>query len=79
MWGGYLDSDSLQFGFKSGTGTDQCTWLLSSVAEHHLLRGSPTLCSLGCEERFPKCEVLRSVLEVSGGEEATTHSGEGAH
>ena len=36
------------------------------------------LLSLGCEERFPKCEVLRSVLEVSGGEEATTHSGEGA-
>ena len=46
LWGHHLDSDSLQFGFKPGTGTDQCTWLLLSVAEHHLLRGSPTLCCL---------------------------------
>ena len=46
LWGHHLDSDSLQFGFKPGTGTDQCSWLLLSVAEHHLLRGSPTLCCL---------------------------------
>ena len=46
VWGGHLESDSLQFGFKSGTGTDQCTWLLHSVAEYYLLRGSPTLCCL---------------------------------
>jgi hypothetical protein len=35
LWGDYLTSDSLQFGFKTGTGTDQCTWLLHSVAEHY--------------------------------------------
>ena len=46
VWGSYLESDSLQFGFKAGTGTDQCTWLLHSVAEYYLLRGSPTLCCL---------------------------------
>ena len=46
VWGGHLESDSLQFGFKAGTGTDQCTWLLHSVAEYYLLRGSPTLCCL---------------------------------
>ena len=46
LWGHHLDSDSLQFGFKPGTGTDQCSWLLLSVAEHHLLRGSSTLCCL---------------------------------
>ena len=37
------------------------------------------LLPLGCEERFPKCEVLGSVPEVSGGEKVTTHRGEGAH
>jgi len=46
VWGGHLESDSLQFGFKAGTGTDQCTWLLHSVAEYYYLRGSPTLCCL---------------------------------
>ena len=46
IWGGHLQSDTLQFGFKPGTGTDQCTWLLHTVAEHYLLRGSPTLCCL---------------------------------
>ena len=46
IWGGHLESDSLQFGFKPGTSADQCTWLLHSVAEHYLHRGSPTLCCL---------------------------------
>ena len=46
IWGHHLESDTLQFGFKPGTGTDQCTWLLHSVAEHYLLQGSPTLCCL---------------------------------
>ena len=32
IWGGHLESDDLQFGFKKDTGTDQCTWLLLSVA-----------------------------------------------
>ena len=46
IWGNYLESDTLQFGFKQGTGTDQCTWLVHAVAEHYLHRGSPTLCCL---------------------------------
>ena len=46
IWGGHLESDSLQFGFKKDTGTDQCSWLVHAVAEHYLLRGSPTLCCL---------------------------------
>ena len=46
LWGDHLESDSLQFGFKYGTRTDQCTWLLHAVAEHYLHRGSPTLCCL---------------------------------
>ena len=46
LWGDCLQSDTLQFGFKPGTGTDQCTWLLNTVVEHHHLRGSATFCCL---------------------------------
>ena len=46
IWGHHLESDTLQFGFKPGTGTDQCTWLIHAVAEHCIHQGSPTLCCL---------------------------------
>ena len=46
IWGDCLQSDTLQFGFKSGTGSDQCTWLLRTTAEYFAQRGSPTLCCL---------------------------------
>ena len=36
IWGGHLESDSLQFRFKPGTSADQCTWLLHAVEEHYL-------------------------------------------
>ena len=67
LWGHFLDSDSLQFGFKPSTGTDQCSWLLLSVAEHHLLRGSPTLCCLlDVKKGFPSVKfepLFRICLE----------------
>ena len=64
IWGGHLESDSLQFGFKSGTGTDQCTWLLLSVAEHYLNRGSPTLCCLlDVRKGFPSVK-FSSLFEI---------------
>ena len=54
VWGDCLQSDSLQFGFKANTGTDQCTWLLHSVAEHYYLNGSPTVsCLLDVKKGFP--------------------------
>ena len=28
LWGDKLDSDSMQFGFKSGVSTTQCTWVV---------------------------------------------------
>ena len=46
IWGDCLESDTLQFGYKSGTGSDQCTWLLHTTAEYFVQRGSPTLCCL---------------------------------
>ena len=67
IWGGHLESDSLQFGFKPGTSADQCTWLLHAVAEHYLHRGSPTLCCLlDVRKGFPSVrfsDLFRKCLE----------------
>ena len=46
VWGDCLISDTMQFGFKSGTGADQCSWLLLTTAEYFKQRGSNTLCCL---------------------------------
>ena len=46
VWGDCLRSDSMQFGFKSGTGADQCSWLLLTTAEYFKQRGSDVLCCL---------------------------------
>ena len=46
VWGHCLGSDSLQFGYKGGTGADQCTWLMLTTAEYFKQRGSDTLCCL---------------------------------
>ena len=64
IWGQHFDSDSLQFGFKKATGTDQCTWLLLSVAEFYHLRGSPTLCCLlDVKKGFPSVK-FSSLFEI---------------
>ena len=34
LWGHLLSSDSLQFGYKVGTSTTQCSWLVSEVVGH---------------------------------------------
>ena len=34
VWGHLLGSDSLQFGFKPGCSTTQCSWLVSEVASY---------------------------------------------
>ena len=64
IWGDHLQSDSLQFGFKPGTGTDQCSWLVHAVAEHYMLRGSPTLCCLlDVRKGFPSVR-FRDLFEI---------------
>ena len=40
LWGHLLASDSLQFGYKIGTSTTQCSWLVSEVVNHFLQRGT---------------------------------------
>lgn len=41
VWGNLLATDSLQFGYKPGTSTTQCSWLVQQVVGHYLRNGSP--------------------------------------
>jgi hypothetical protein len=56
LWGHLLSSDSLQFGYKSGTSTTQCSWLVTEVAGYYQKRGTPVICvTLDCSKAFDKC------------------------
>ena len=57
VWGDCLQSDSMQFGFKSGVSTTQCTWLVQEVATYFMRRGTAvTACLLDCIKAFDKCQ-----------------------
>ena len=57
IWGHFLGSDSLQFGYKSGTSTTHCTWLVQEVFGHFLRNGShPILTVLDCSKAFDTCK-----------------------
>ena len=43
LWGHLLKSETLQFGYKVGTGTTQCSWLLKEVIGHYLRAGSKSI------------------------------------
>ena len=67
VWGDCLNSDTVQFGFKTGTGTDQCSWLLLTTAEYFVQRGSTTLCCLldvsKGFDRVKFCTLFTALLE----------------
>ena len=55
-WGDHLSSESMQFGFKSGVSTTQCTWLVQEVATYFMRRGTAVnACLLDCSKAFDKC------------------------
>ena len=57
LWGHLLSSDSLQFGFKAGTSTTQCTWMVSEVVQHLLRSGTnPIVTVLDCTKAFDLCK-----------------------
>ena len=57
IWGGFLATDSLQFGYKPGTSTTQCSWLVQEVVGHYLRNGShPILTVLDCSKAFDTCK-----------------------
>ena len=56
VWGEKLSSDSMQFGYKAGVSTTQCSWLVNEVTNHFLRRGTPvTACLLDASMAFDKC------------------------
>ena len=57
IWGDLLCTDSLQFGFKVGTSTTQCSWLVHEVSSWYLRAGMPIiLCTLDATKAFNKCK-----------------------
>ena len=53
LWGDMLGTDSLLFGFKAGTSTTQCSWLVSEVANYFLRNGTPCIVTLlDCTKAF---------------------------
>ena len=57
LWGEKLDSDSMQFGFKAGVSTTQCTWVVNEVTNYFMRRGTAvTACLLDCSKAFDKCK-----------------------
>ena len=57
LWGHLLTSDSLQFGYKEGTSTTQCSWIVMEVANHFLRNGTnPIMTLLDCTKAFDMCK-----------------------
>ena len=56
VWGDLLGSDSLQFGYKSGTSPTQCSWLVQEVAGYYIRRGTSVFATFcDCSKAFDKC------------------------
>ena len=56
IWGDLLSTDSMQFGFKAGMSTTQCTWVVNEVTNYFMRRGTAvTACLLDCSIAFDKC------------------------
>ena len=56
IWGHLLASDTLQFGYKEGTSTTQCSWLVLEVANHFIRDGTyPIMTLLDCSRAFDMC------------------------
>ena len=55
VWGDSLETDTMQFGFKAGVSTTQCTWLVNEVTTYFMRRGTAvTACLLDCSKAFDK-------------------------
>ena len=55
VWGDSLETDTMQFVFKAGVSTTQCTWLVNKVTTYFMRRGTAvTACLLDCSKAFDK-------------------------
>ena len=69
VWGDLLTTDSMQFGFKAGVSTTQCSWLVHEVSNYFMRRGTAvSACLLDCSKAFDKCrfDVLFTKLLKKG-------------
>ena len=56
VWGDCLESDTMQFGFKKGVSTTQCSWLVNEVTTYFMRRGTAvTACLLDCSKSLDLC------------------------
>ena len=56
VWGDTMVSDSLQFGYRQGMSTTQCTWLVNEVSGHYIKQGGSVCAALmDCSMAFDKC------------------------
>ena len=67
LWGDHLDTDSLQFGFKTGVSTNQCTWLVNEVTTYFMRRGTAVnACLLDCSKAFDKVRFDKLFSKLVG-------------
>ena len=66
LWGGYLSTDSMQFGFKKKMSTTHCSWLVTEVCGHFLRRRSSVYVALmDCSMAFDKCLFGKLLSKLS--------------
>ena len=67
IWGESLASDSLQFGYKEGTCTTKCSWLVMTLADHFRRRGSPIMiATLDAKQGFDRCSWKKIFQSLRG-------------
>ena len=65
LWGHKLSTDSLQFGFKKGVSTTQCSWLVMEVANYYVNRGGNiSSCFLDASKAFDLCVFSKLFSEM---------------
>ena len=65
VWGKDLGTDSMQFGFKAGVSTTQCSWLVNEVATYFMRRGTAVnACLLDCSKAFDKCKFDKLFVKL---------------
>ena len=56
LWGHLLQSDTLQFGYRPGYSTTQCSWFVMETASYFIRKKTPVIITLlDCTMAFDKC------------------------
>ena len=78
LWGHLLSTDSLQFGYKVGTSTTQCSWLVMEVANHFLRNKTcPIITLLDFSKAFDTCQFSTLFQRLLDRGMYASHCGQG--